>query len=81
MPGIKKMNNLSRFTLILVFVLNSCSSGKQTIDKPRSKGDYIFIDGKKVLIDSKTGDSIQYKTDSSYFKNKRIKREFINTIR
>ena len=70
------MNNLSRI-IVIVVLITSCSSGKRTIDKPRSWGDYIYIEGKKVLIDDKHRDSIQYRTDSSYMKNKQIERKHI----
>lgn len=73
---LNKMNNLSRI-IVISALITSCSSGKHTIDEPRSNGDYIFIDGKKVLIDTKNRDSIQYKTDSSYLKNKRVERKYI----
>lgn len=73
---LNKMNNLSRI-IVIVVLITSCSSGKQRIDEPRSNGDYIFIDGKKVLINTKNRDSVQYKTDSSYLKNKQIEKKYI----
>lgn len=74
---LNNMSYLFRYIIILIITLNSCSGSKQSIDKSHSDQDYIFIDGKKVLITRRVKDSIEYKTDSSYLKNKLIERKYI----
>ncbi len=63
---------------MVVLILNfSCGNNKKTTKRKRADAGYVFIDDEKVKINTDYKDSIYFKSDSSYIKNKLLRKDYI----